>query len=662
MKLKGVNPIEQHIEKMVLGLVLIILLGVIALQFVTTPNNIEDGGRSIEPAQVYTSLEQQANQLQSQITDLNPVLPEVQPVDLVERYDRAFANAGATRLTLSSPLGDGVNVASAMGADTGPIDIASSGPIVALGVPKTSTPIAAAQWATLDPYVLVEAPEYAQYLPAQQPYDFSSISVQASFSGTALQSVLNGENGGSAIPRRFWAATGIAILGFEAERQRLMPDGSWGTAEPIVTPPHTPTPVRAVSNASGLQDLVTVVGNAAREASEVVRPRFPPTIAGPEWIPPSDRTELSTGSEADQIKRVQRQLDRAREELERLTSPPGGPATNPGRNPRDPRNPGGGKTSDPAPTRPGSTSPGTPDRNNDRIERVRDRIKGLEDKLKELGVEEDKAARVRTSARDFRSILEEESIDLWAHDMGVEPGATYRYRTRVVVNNPLFRKQADLDPDDANQQALARDPFAHGAWSDWSEPVVAGAREYYFVTSASDGASGTTEPTKSTIELYRVFYGHYRKSTLNVSPGDGLASDVRISGNLLSFDTSAITAEEAAKAIADLENEETKSPLPAGISELSSRISIDLGVYVLDIYPGQEQTKSGLGGQSSTVMRVVLRSKDGELVVHTEPGDEGSLAFALASESASLATSTPLRAPGEPAISPAAELFKPVEP
>lgn len=658
MKLKGVNPIEQHIEKIVLGLVLFILLGVIALQFVTTPNNIEDGGRSIEPAQVYTSLEQQANQLQSQITDLNPQLPEVQPVDLVDRYDSAFASAGATRHTLSSPLGQGVNVASALGADTGTIDIASSGPVAALAVPKTSAPIAAAQWATLDPYALLTAPEYAQYVPAQQPYDFSSISVQASFSGTALQSVLNGENGGAAIPRRFWAATGIAILGFDAERQRLMPDGSWGTAEPIVTPPHTPTPIRAVSASSGLQELVTVVGNAARETGEVVRPRFPPTIAGPEWIPPSDRAALSTGSEADQIRRIQRQLDRAREELERLTNQPGTPTTNPGRDPR----PGGGKTSDPATNRPGTTPPGTTNRNNDRIERVRERIKELEDELKELGVEQDSTTRVRTSARDFRSILEEESIDLWAHDMGVEPGATYRYRTRVIVNNPLFRKQADLDPDDQAQQELARNPFAQGEWSDWSEPVVAGAREYYFVTSASDGPSGSTEPAKTTIELYRVFYGHYRKSTLNVSPGDGLASDVRISGDLLAFDTSAITAEEAAKAIAALESEETQSPLPAGISELSSRISIDLGVYVLDIYPGQEQTKSGLGGQSSTVMRVVLRSKDGDLVVHTEPGDEGSLAFALASESASSATSTPLRAPGEPAISPAAELFKPAEP
>ena len=51
MKLKGVNQFEQHIEKIVLGVVFLILLGVIALQFVTTPNNIEDGGRSIPPAQ-----------------------------------------------------------------------------------------------------------------------------------------------------------------------------------------------------------------------------------------------------------------------------------------------------------------------------------------------------------------------------------------------------------------------------------------------------------------------------------------------------------------------------------------------------------------------------------------------------------------------------------
>jgi hypothetical protein len=379
---------------------------------------------------------------------------------------------------------------------------------------------------------------------------------------------------------------------------------------------------------------------------------FPPTIAGPIWTPPSERVAMAGSSESDQIRRLQRQLDRAREELARLTNDP-----NQGRPDDDRRSPG--KIND-------DRRPSTrPTGNRDRVERVREQIKDLEDQLKELGVEtgDAPASRVRTSRNDLRSVLEEESIDLWAHDMGVEPGATYRYRTRVVVNNPLFRKQADIDPDDADQQALARDPFARGNWSAWSEPVVAGAREYFFVTSASEGTAGSTAPDKTTIELYQVYYGHYRKSTLNVSPGDVLAADLRVSGDLLAFDTSIVTPEQAADVVEARNADEPDTQLPAGVSELPNRLSIEIGAFVLDIYPGQERTEGGLGREGTRVINVVLRDADGRVIVRTEQGDEGSLAYAQASESASSASTTQLRAPGEqPAKSPAAALFAPVEP
>ncbi len=665
MKLKGVNPFERHIEKIVLGLVLVILLGVIAMQFVTQPNAVKDGGRTITPDQVYMALAPQANQLQSQLTDQNPGLPAVESVDLVARYNQAFDSAGAGREQLSSALGRGVNVASLVGGSV--IDIpagGTQGPVEALAVPATTRPVAASQWATLDPYAVVEVPAYAEYVPAQQPFDFPSITVEASFNGKDLERVLNGEGegGGKAIPRRFWSATGLAIMGFEAQRQRLMPDGSWGEATPIETPPGTPIPARAIGANAGLQDLTTLVTNASRASDEVARPMFPPTIAGTAWEPPSERVVAADESESAQLRRVQRQLDRARAELERLTNTQQpGPRT-------DPRGPGGGgKTS----VRDDRNQPRTTPRTNpDRVTQVRDRIKSLEDQLKALGADSDDTASgrgARARSDEPRSVLEEEAVQLWAHDLGVEPGATYRYRTRVVVNNPLFRKGTELDPDDADQQALTQNPFARGAWSEWSEPVVAGAREYFFVTGADLGANqgsanqGSDSP-KATIELYEMYYGHYRKSTLSVSPGDELATTVRISGKLLSFDTATLKAGDAAKAVEALGAEDQSSALPAGISELANRVTIDLGVYMLDVYAGQGEHETDLG-QKFTPMRVVLRDAQGHVVVRSDLADESSLAYQLASASAAAASETPLRAPGvEPAISPSAALFAPVVP
>lgn len=651
MKLKGVNPLEQHIEKIVLGIVLVLFLVVLSMQFVTRPNDIDVGNRKVSPDQVYTVLEGQAKQLDSQLTDLSPGLPELASVDLVAQYNSAFEDSSGGAIRLSAALGQGVDV-TAFGPTIIHVPGPSDGPIAALAVPMTSRPIAASQWATLDPYAVLAVPEFGAFVPAAQPFDFASVTVEATFNGKELESVLLGKSGGTAIPRRFWSASGLAILGFEAQRQRLMGDGSWGVSESIETPPHTPTPTNAMGEEAGLLELTALVATANKVADDVARPMFPPTIAGPIWTPPSERVSSADDSDTLKVDRLKKQLDRAKAELEKMVGGPGGNQPN--------VRPGSGKQSTRSNPR---SNPRTTKTNPKLKERLEKKIKDLEEQLKDLGVDLDDApstSRARSSGSDIKSVLEEESVDLWLHDLGVEPGVTYRYRTRVVVNNPLFRKSSELDPDDADQQALTKDPFASGDWSDWSEQVVVGAQEYFFVTSAEASGGIAGSGAKATIELYKMFYGHYRRSTLSVSPGDALATTVRMSGDLLHFDSGVIDVQDAAKAVEALAGDDS-GDLPDGISELSSRMTIHLGAYLLDVYTGQGSMQSSLG-QQLTPMQVVLRDMDGDVIVRSDLGDEASSAYALASESASEASKTELRVPGMPAISPAAELFEPKEP
>ncbi len=653
MKLKGVNPLEQHIEKIVLGIVLVLFLVVLSMQFVTRPNDIDVGSRKVSPDQVYTVLEGQAKQLDSQLTDLSPGLPELASVDLVARYNSAFEDASGGAIRLSAAFGQGVDV-TAFGPTIIHVPGPSDGPIAALEVPTTSRPIAASQWATLDPYAVLAVPEFEAFVPSAQPFDFASVTVEATFNGKELESVLLGKSGGgSAIPRRFWAASGLAILGFEAQRQRLLEDGSWGDSESIETPPHTPMPTHAMGEEAGLLELTALVATANKVVDDVARPMFPPTIAGPMWTPPSERISHEDDSDTLKTNRLKKQLDRAKAELEKMVNGPVGNQPN--------VRPGSGKQSTRSNPR---SNPRTTKVNPKLKERLEKKIKDLEEQLEDLGVDLDdpttSTQRTRSSGSDIKSVLEEESVDLWLHDLGVEPGVTYRYRTRVIVNNPLFRKSSELDPDDADQQALTKDPFATGDWSAWSEQVVVGAQEYFFVTSAEPGGGMAGGGIKATIELYKMFYGHYRRSTLSVSPGDALATTVRMSGDLLYFDSSVIDVQEAAKAVEALAGDDSED-LPDGISELSSRMTIHLGAYLLDVYEGQGSMESDLG-QQLTPMLVVLRDRDGKVIVRSDLGDEASSAYALATESASEASMTELRIPGMPAISPAAELFESKEP
>lgn len=672
MKVKGINPIEQHVEKIVLALVALVLLGVLAIQFLTQPNEVEVGNRSVPPQDVYTVLEQQAQTLDGQLKDTNPVLPDVKQTDLVERYDRAFAEAADSSARLSAALGQGVNISASTGADitgAGP----SSDQVAVLGVPATTGVVAASQWGTLDPYALLAVPEYARYVPDQQPYDLPSVTVEAMFSGTALRDALTPPDG-VGVPRRFWSATGIAILGFEVERQQLQPDGSWSAPAPIVTPPGTPTPTRAITPEAGLPELTEVISKAAGVAPEVLRPAGPPTIAGPEWVPPSERVESDSDqiSEADRIRRT---LERAVAELDRLQNVSNNPSTRPDPSGRGPArmDPGGR----------GNPGGQTNTRSQRRIEQLQTQIQELREQLRQMGEPDPTTGTspfgdprmnnpgARPTPQDPRGapgttpgslrpgsleLLEQEEVQMWAHDLGVEPGATYRYRTRVVVNNPLFRKGPVLDPNDETLQNAAKDPFARGDWSEWTEPVVVGATEYYFVTSADPEGAISAGRAVASIDTFRMYYGHYRKTTLNLTPGDPVESTIRIPDGLFLIDTGVIEARAAAEAMFA----ETPGSLPAGLSQASGRLTIDLGAHVLDVAALPVQRTDDLG-RNYTVTEVVLRDADGNVVVRSGRTDTSGQAYALASGSSSAASRTPLREPGQPALSPAAELFVPAD-
>ena len=675
MKVKGINPIEQHIEKIVLALVALVLLGVLSIQFLTQPNEVEVGNRAVPPQDVFKVLEQQAQTLDGQLKDASPVLPEVKQSDLVERYDRAFAQASDSAARLSAALGQGVSISAATGAnisDAGP----SSDQVAVLSVPQTSGVVAASQWGTLDPYALLSVPEYAGFVPAQQPYDLPSVTVEATFSGTALRDALAPASG-VGVPRRFWSATGMAILGFEVERQQLRADGSWSEPAPIVHPPGTPVPTRAISQEAGLPELTELISKAAAVAPEVQRPAGPPIIAGPEWTPPSERV-ADADTEVTEADRIRRTLERAVAELDRLQNVQSNPRN-------DPRNdPSGGRT----PTRnmdPGRGTPpgGQTNRSQRRIEQLQTQIQELRDQLRQLGEPDPTMGGSpfgdprmgnpggRPMPQDPRGnpgmnpgalrpgsleLLEQQSVQLWAHDLGVTPGATYRYRTRVVVNNPLFRKGPVLDTKDEALQAAARDPFARGSWSEWTEPVVVGATEYFFVTNADPEGAISGGRAVASIDTFRMYYGHYRKATLNLTPGDPVESTVRIPDGLFLIDTGVIDSRAAAEAMFA----ETPGSLPAGLTKASGRLTIDLGSYVLDVAALPVQRQDDLG-RAYTVTEVLLRDPDGNVVVRSGRSDTSGQAFALANGSSSSASRTPLREPGQPATSPAAELFVPAD-
>ena len=664
MKLKGINPIEQHVEKLVLGVVAVVLLGVIAMQFVLSPNNVEVGsGRTVPPQNIYVELESEAAGLQSQVNDSEPALPDVGEVDLLNRYQAALPDPQAAGdASLAVALGGSWDPVGDSGAAEG---LAPGGPIAGLVVPEPIDPVAVSQWASLDPFAVAQSPALGDLAGAQQPYDVAGVSVQATFDGGSLLGVLtDGVDGKRPIPRKFWRSPGLTILSVEAERQRRLPGGGWETESTGVTglPSGEALPIAGMSDAPDLTELLRVVRDTREQFGAIIQPGYLPAAAGPAWLPPVEsQARAAREATAGEAARIRGRIAQLEEELEEVRT--GRPATsrpaNTGPTGNRPAN-----RNDPARnTRPSTRDDS--DRNartrERRIERINEQIEGLRTELEELGFEEEEeAVSNRRGSRSDRYAGREvpgadqlvgNSIPVWTHDVGVVPGETYRYRLRVVVNNPLFGREQLLDPDDADQQALAGEPLVHSDWSSWTAPTTVPPRRAYFVTSASDASEFAGGEPRAGVELYEMYYGYYRKATVSLGPGDRAVGRTDLPATLLLVDPAAASRdaierynEELAQA-AD-RGDSSAEPLPAGVSRAPASLAIELDAALLDV-ARSVLTVEGPFGREENPLEVVFRAGDGTVVVRDPAADSGGLYAQLAASARAGETAAPRFAEGE---------------
>lgn len=544
MKLKGVSFFEQNVEKIVLGTVSAVFLGVVALQFLYEPNQIKVGsgqpvapGRAFDPVKV--KVDEIARKLDAPKDSLG--LPEIPNVDLVRDFQARRLKPVAPADTIIA-LGKGVNVE---GESAGAEVRVQGQQLVKLVVPATSVPVACGYRNTFDPTESLSHPELAKLLPKEQPMDKASVSVQANFDGTALKAALMAPatGGASPYPPQWWRDQ-IEIVGVKLERQEQVSNGSWANPVEVPLPPGRGFP-DLTKGARVAADIGDIASTARASAENILRPEFYRTIAGTSWKEPVEAINSNDPAKGAEIRKlVQQRADLTKEkgiiekQLEAVVNPPP---------PRGPTGPGpggggggkGGGGGDGGGGGGGGRQP-TTDPEKEKIKKeqrerpFRDRLKKNEDllaknesDLKALGMDTDgnplpaaPAAAVQVASKP---VLDNNAVKLWAHDLTVEPGKTYRYRVSVVVLNPAFGRGASLHAD---QQDLARLPVIVGEPSAWSEPVSVLADKYYYIVSATE--SDSQGPSRARAELFQFFYGYYRSCTVYLEPGDVLAGTVKL--------------------------------------------------------------------------------------------------------------------------------------
>lgn len=634
MKLKGINPIEQHVEKVVIVLAVLVLLAVIAQQFLTNPNEVKIGSESVSPAQAYEPVKKAASVLKGQLESQNPALPDgfdAAGKDVKGEFDKLVKGGIAPRPRIGA-LGPAV----ALGAT----NIKASDALFAeVVLPQPSPAIAASFWATISADETAAYPELAALLPKEQPFDHPFVSVESSIDIKAfVESLLADPDSGGpleAMPQGWWRE-GIEAVSVDVEREQMNSDGSWskGVVLPAMIGRHLFV-VGWNDSVKTTGDMQTQLRDARERSAEILRPSFYKTLGTQEWVPPSAAaTRAKAGADPGvvaakqaELEKVRADLKAKREELEKLPKDepkkpePAKPAPAPGgTNPPAPKAP-------PAP--PAVNTSAERNRLTRQITGLENRERLLSEEIAKLNPQGATDPAATAAAPVVTSFLSQDSAKFWVHDATAQPGERYRYRLRVGVNNPLFGRGMNLKEE---QRKLADASIIKSPWSEWSNPVDVDRAEYFFVTSATpDNELGAA---RASVELYKFYFGHYRKQTAGMNIGDPLSGNINLPKtlSLASSGSTAAPASPAPTSPSDLtpaqqaamqSGQPGSQPVPAEAAATpgftvpdSIRVTLD-GVILLDV-----AQVPNAGGNPSFV--AVLRDINGNVIVRSPEKDRES--------------------------------------
>jgi hypothetical protein len=163
------------------------------------------------------------------------------------------------------------------------------------------------------------------------------------------------------------------------------------------------------------------------------------------------------------------------------------------------------------------------------VKRLQQQIRRLSNDIKRLArtlgwTEEDIEAYEPEKPAESAGFELKGTLQIWAHDLEVEPGKTYQYRMSAVVYNPLFAKSLSLAE---SQRPLASDVSLASLPGQWSAlyRVRRPTRTYVLRATAAGQGRGTVGPLGlglAQVEVYRFRNGEWHRSRQSVQPGDGV--------------------------------------------------------------------------------------------------------------------------------------------
>ena len=671
MKLKGINLFEQHVEKIVVGGIALVGLGVLSAQFLGSSNQIKVGNEEVSPEGAFGPVKKKAEELLARVRSQAPTLPDAPKVDVLQKFEAAVSGGVAPAPKLAGNFAVRPNIGKTN------IDLVSGDSLLAeVTIPATSVPVARVSAGSFDPVEWATVPGLKPYLPQDQPFDKFSVSVEVSFNGKAFKDALTADPDGASGPIQpiplGWVNNNVEILAVEVERQQLDASGGKGSTVILKPIPGRPDMLGQIAKSvKSAGDMPRTLDDAKAMHEGILRPAFYRYIAGEAWWAPTELQE--GGAVVERVAKAEKRLTDVAAELDRLRNalvkqktplaerPGAGGGGGGGKGARG----GGGGGEQPQERRESPTSGDKKPVKSDlerRIEKKELEESSLTQQLETLRLE---ASGEKVKPTESRlAVMDDAKVRLWAHDLQAEPGATYQYRVRVVANNPLFGREAALKEE---QKARASEALLRGEWSEWSEPISVDQKTYYFITSASE--RDNLGPARASAELMQFYYGYYRRAALSsINPGDLFAGEVKLPPELVIYDLKKIA--EGARPMTESEvaagpegeeggggggkgkltgggrgRGELGHPAPAEAAQAAvlkddlskpgpEKLAVSIDAMLLDVASGPAPSAASIGKVAT--MRAFIRERTGQIVVKTPEQQQDDALFQRISRSAKL--------------------------
>ena len=544
---------ERHAEHMVLGVAAIVCVGLVAMQFIGSPNAYEGrGNEAVQPGALNGQLSEAANRLEALIKrdGLPDDLAPLASGDL----QRAFQSGLAAPVSRSGAPALAYASRGTIGGERS--SIPKAGQVVEPAVPAPTAVAVYQTFDTFDDEFVSESPALQTKFSGGAPYDVTWLTVAAKFDATSLLNQYSTSSSESSrIPAR-WYDGRIDVFDVQIERRKQLADGTWGEPVLVTLLPGSPTfrdrigDIKTVSNRDRLLNEL----RSEPVQQQILQPDFLPTRSGL-WRTPETALAGIGGpiDPLDALRRLLARQVRLQKELDALGGggfggggpngggggggPGGGGSGGGGLGPGGPGGGGGGGGG-------GGFGPGGDGGSGDADDKRRSQ---LERQLERLGLQIQASRRrvrqtLRVTDEELDTLLQQDEEDdvrvgvflvegelwIWGHDLDVQPGDVYDYRIAVEVANPLFAKKLSLPEE---QRALAGPVSVSSPFSDWSAPVlVERPTRMFSVRAVPEAGSTDNQFGAASFDVFRFHDGRWWTYRVSVTPGSRIGG-VALVGN-----------------------------------------------------------------------------------------------------------------------------------